>query len=55
MYELAKGHPPNHELHPMKALFVICKENAPELGPNYSKNIRDFVSLCLNKEPEFVI
>ena len=51
---MAKAHPPHHELHPMKALFVICKENAPELDSHFSKNIRDFVSLCLNKDPEFV-
>ncbi|ELU01028.1 hypothetical protein CAPTEDRAFT_1495 [Capitella teleta] len=50
--ELAKGEPPNSDLHPMRVLFLIPKNNAPQLTGNYSKPFKDFVELCLNKEPE---
>ncbi|KAJ2522719.1 hypothetical protein H4217_000552 [Coemansia sp. RSA 1939] len=50
--ELAKGQPPHAELHPMKVLFVIPKNEPPELGPEYSKVFQEFVSLCLKKDPK---
>jgi len=50
--ELAKGEPPNSDLHPMRVLFLIPKNNPPQLQGNYSKLFKDFVELCLNKEPE---
>ncbi|CAH1781283.1 unnamed protein product [Owenia fusiformis] len=50
--ELAKGEPPNSELHPMRVLFLIPKNNAPQLQGNYSKVFKEFVELCLNKDPE---
>ncbi|XP_076435853.1 serine/threonine-protein kinase 24-like [Babylonia areolata] len=50
--ELAKGEPPHAELHPMKALLLIPKSNPPQLTGNYSKAFRDFVALCLNKDPD---
>ncbi|VDI29963.1 serine/threonine-protein kinase 26-like isoform X11 [Mytilus galloprovincialis] len=49
--ELAKGEPPNSELHPMRVLFLIPKNPPPQLTGNYSKFFREFVELCLNKEP----
>lgn len=52
--ELAKGEPPHSELHPMKALFLIPKNNPPTLEGNYSKPLKEFVEACLNKEPSFV-
>lgn len=51
--ELAKGEPPHSELHPMKVLFLIPKNNAPTLEGNYSKLLKEFVEACLNKEPSF--
>jgi serine/threonine-protein kinase 24/25/MST4 len=50
--ELAKGEPPNSELHPMRALFLIPKSNPPQLTGDFSKYFKEFVELCLNKDPE---
>lgn len=52
--ELAKGEPPHSELHPMKVLFLIPKNNPPTLEGNYSKTLKEFVEACLNKDPSFV-
>lgn len=52
--ELAKGEPPNSELHPMRVLFLIPKNNPPQLTGNYTKSFKEFVEACLNKEPENV-
>ncbi|XP_026870559.2 serine/threonine-protein kinase 24a isoform X2 [Electrophorus electricus] len=51
--ELAKGEPPHSELHPMKVLFLIPKNNPPTLQGSYSKPLKEFVESCLNKEPSF--
>ncbi|CAK6954028.1 serine/threonine-protein kinase 24-like [Scomber scombrus] len=51
--ELAKGEPPHSELHPMKVLFLIPKNNPPTLEGNYSKPLKEFIEACLNKEPSF--
>ncbi|KAM5181433.1 serine/threonine-protein kinase 24 [Mantella aurantiaca] len=51
--ELAKGEPPLSEMHPMKVLFHIPKNNPPTLEGNYTKLLKEFVETCLNKEPSF--
>ncbi|CAH0749192.1 unnamed protein product [Diatraea saccharalis] len=50
--ELAKGEPPNSELHPMRVLFLIPKNNPPQLTGSYSKPFKEFVEACLNKDPD---
>lgn len=50
--ELAKGEPPLSEYHPMRVLFLIPKARAPELEGPYSNAFKDFVALCLVKEPK---
>ena len=51
--EMANGAPPNAEVHPMKVLFLIPKQEAPRLvGQGFSREFRDFVARCLVKEPE---
>ncbi|KAF2716532.1 Pkinase-domain-containing protein [Polychaeton citri CBS 116435] len=51
--EMALGEPPRSDIHPMKVLFLIPKEKPPRLeGNKWSKELKDFVARCLNKEAE---
>uniref|UniRef100_A0A671MPE3 non-specific serine/threonine protein kinase n=1 Tax=Sinocyclocheilus anshuiensis TaxID=1608454 RepID=A0A671MPE3_9TELE len=49
--ELAKGEPPHSDVHPMKVLFLIPKENSPTLEGSNNKVLKEFVDACLNKDP----
>lgn len=50
--ELACGDPPYSEIHPMKVLFLIPKNPPPTLEGKFSKPFKQFVELCLRRDPK---
>lgn len=52
--EMAQGAPPYHNIHPMRAIFMIPSKPPPTLEETakYSKEFNDFISKCLVKNPD---
>lgn len=52
-YEMAIGHPPLTDVHPLKAMFLIPKNPPPTLPDpeKWSQHFHEFVSMCLVKDP----
>ncbi|CAN6886747.1 unnamed protein product [Brassica oleracea var. botrytis] len=48
---MAKGEPPLADLHPMRVLFIIPRENPPQLDEHFSRPVKEFVSLSFTKVP----
>jgi len=53
LIELAEAEPPLSEIHPMKVLFQIPYRDPPKLKnqESYSKEFVNFISVCLQKDP----
>lgn len=49
--ELANGIPPYAHEHPYKALLLIPMNEPPRLEGQFSKSFKDFVALCLRRNP----
>ncbi len=51
-YEMAMGLPPHSNIHPMRVLFLIPRDEPPNLpSDRFSENFRDFIARCLVKKP----
>jgi len=52
--EMAQGHPPYNNIHPMRAIFVIPSRPPPKLEQpeKFSDDFNSFIALCLVKKPE---
>jgi len=53
LIEMAEGDPPYMDYPPLRALFLITTKGIPPLKDDkWSADMRDFLSKCLELEPE---
>jgi len=54
LWELVEKNVPYQDLHPLKALFLISTKGVPppEITDKYSSELREFCSLCIEKDPK---
>jgi len=52
--EMADGHPPYWNIHPMRAIFLIPNRPPPKLRneEKWSKEFNDFIAQCLKRIPD---
>jgi serine/threonine protein kinase len=52
--EMAQGAPPYHNIHPMRAIFMIPSKPPPTLEDptKWGKEFNDFIAKCLVKNPD---
>ncbi|CAM9112046.1 unnamed protein product [Hapterophycus canaliculatus] len=52
--EMVEGNPPLHNVHPMRAIFMIPSKPSPTLSEpaKWSLEFNDFVGRCLEKKPD---
>ncbi|KAI9205431.1 kinase-like domain-containing protein [Polychytrium aggregatum] len=50
--ELATGNPPFSDLDPRRAIFHIPRSNPPKLEDRFTQAIREFISCCLQQNPD---
>jgi serine/threonine kinase 3 len=50
---MAQGRPPYHDLHPMRAIFLIPAKPPPTLENQkmFSPSFNNFIAQCLIKDP----
>ena len=51
IFEIATGNPPFSDKDPMQALLLIPRSAPARLEGNYSKSLKEFVTLCLHDDP----
>ena len=49
LLQMAMGQPPHADLHPMRVLFLIPKEQPPHLPDHFSQPFCSFIAACLQK------
>ncbi|ODV92446.1 hypothetical protein CANCADRAFT_20474, partial [Tortispora caseinolytica NRRL Y-17796] len=53
VYEIATGNPPFAEVEAMRAIFLIPRSPPARLeGSKYSPEVKEFIALCLDEEPD---
>eukprot|EP00752_Nemacystus_decipiens_P005932 g5357.t1 len=52
--EMVEGNPPLHNVHPMRAIFMIPSKPSPTLSEpaKWSLEFNDFIDRCLEKKPD---